>query len=307
VPSLLLLVVYLIKIKAISFHFTISSVTKRLYKRMATFGLFLFSGIMLNVISRTSDIIIISSQSVKGLSDTAVFVVASYFISIMEVPQKSMASTTLPFFAEAWKNKDLKKIHSLYQKTSLNMLLIGFGIAGLIILNIDNCISFLGDTYKPMKLLVLILATGKILDLGTGQNGQILLLSKYWKVDFISNILFVFMAIPLNFFLIKSMGLMGAAYASLIALGIFNLIRFIYIWFIFKMQPFTKQTLYGILIFLVLVAVIYVIPFLHDIYTDSIVRTLLFSILYVGAIKWANVSTDITALINNLFKKIGIA
>jgi hypothetical protein len=39
--------------------------------------------------------------------------------------------------------------------------------------------------------LLIILGIGKLIDLGTGLNSQILQLSKYWRIDLFTNMLFV--------------------------------------------------------------------------------------------------------------------
>jgi O-antigen/teichoic acid export membrane protein len=275
-----------------------------LYEKIVAFGLFIFSGTVLNVVSRTVDVIIISSQSTAGLKDTAVFVTATYLITLMEVPQRSIVSIATPIIAEAWKDRNISKIMWLYQKTSLNLLIIGLAIWGCILLNMDNAIKFLGSTYAPMKEIVVIMGIAKLIDLGTGLNSQILLLSKFWKIDFITNTLFVVMSIPLNYILINEYGVIGSAFANLIALSLFNFIRFFYIWKLFKLQPFTAQTFYALLIALVCIAVLYFIPSIPNIFIDVFVRSVLFLICFATAILSFKISADINSLYNLGLEKL---
>ncbi|MES1222967.1 MAG: hypothetical protein ABUT20_46170, partial [Bacteroidota bacterium] len=69
-----------------NFNTTISKLTMRLKSKMISFGLFVFGAQFLNVLSKTSDTVIISSVSDKGLVDTAVFTVATYVVALMEIP-----------------------------------------------------------------------------------------------------------------------------------------------------------------------------------------------------------------------------
>lgn len=303
VPSLLYLLWDIRKSKSYKFNLSISSVTRRLWRKMFSFAFFILSGNVLNILSRTIDTIIIASQSTNGLTDAAIFTIPTYIITLMDVPQRSMTSISIPIISEAWKEKNRAKILMLYQKTSLNLLLIGLLIFGTIYLNADNMVNFLGPTFAPIKEIILILGIAKILDLGTGLNSQILLLSKYWKIDFITNMLFVICAIPLNYFLIKSNGVIGAAYANLIALSFFNSIRFIYIWKLFKMQPFSLKTLLLFAISIICFLLIYFIPTISNIYFDSAMRSVLYIGLFSFCILKFNVSEDISELLLNFKNK----
>src|SRR4051812_15409510 len=127
-PAVIVLLVYLISTGNFPINFSISSVTRRMFKRMISYGALIFSGSMLNVVSRTIDVIFLASQSAGGLSDANVFSYGSYMISIMDVPQRSIAAIATPIISQAWKDKNTKQILEIYQKTSLNLLIVGFFI-----------------------------------------------------------------------------------------------------------------------------------------------------------------------------------
>ncbi|MBS1656261.1 MAG: polysaccharide biosynthesis protein [Bacteroidetes bacterium] len=272
--------------------------------RIIIFSLFIFSGQALNVLARTLDSIIISSQSKGGLKDTAVFTVAVYLVTLMEVPMRGMTGIATSMIAQAWKDKDMKTIYELYQKTALNLLIPGLGILGLLLLNMHGAILFLGPTYKPMATVIVILGTAKIIDLGTGLNSQILLSSKHWKIDFISNMFLVFMAGIFNYLLVRKMGIIGSAYATLIAFTIYNFVRFVIIWKLFKMQPFTLENLKTIAIALICFLLCWLIPAINDLYLDVIVKSIPFMLIYGFLIIKANISKDINDLYYGAFNRI---
>ncbi len=277
-------------------QFSISKVTSRLKGKMFSFGLFVFGGAMLNIIARTNDTIIIASQSSGGLSDAAVFTIATYLVTVMDVPQRSLISITTPFIAEAWKNRNLAKIDSLYKKTALNLLVLGMAIFSLVLLNIGDATKFLGQDYQALGMIVLISGIAKLIDLATGLNTQILLLSKYWKFEFLTNMLLVALSIPLNYWLTKKYNVIGPAYGNLIALLVFNFTRFLMIWRIFKLQPFTvengKAILIGILVFLI----IYIIPDTGNIFLNVAIRSVSFILVFGWLILKFNISADIAGL-----------
>ena len=113
--------------------------------------------------------------------------------------------------AYAWKEKDLKKIEDIYKKTALNLIIMGLGIWGLIMLNTHNAVGYFGSRYATLPTLLLLLGIAKLIDLGTGLNAQILLSSKYWRIDFFTSMCFVLISVPLNIFLVKKYNLIGAS------------------------------------------------------------------------------------------------
>lgn len=279
------------------FNPTPSSLTRRLKGKMVNFGLFLFGAQVLNLLSRTVDTFILTAKAERGLTDTAVFTIATYIITLMEIPQRSMNAITIPVLAESWKNKDLKNIEHVYAKSITNLLIIGLAMFAVILLNVHNLNSFLGKDYKGIQMVVLVLGIGKLIDLGTGANAQIIGTSSFWKVDFTTNVIYTILALPLNYILIAHYGLMGAAYSTVISLTLFNLMRFGFLWYKFNLQPYRWKDLLAIIIAVFFVMVTYYVPRLSSIYADAAVRTTLFCTLFFSIVYYLNLSTEINQLI----------
>jgi O-antigen/teichoic acid export membrane protein len=273
--------------------------------KMFSFGLFMFGGALLNIIARTNDTIILASQSAGGLSDAAVFTIATYLVTVMDVPQRSLVAISTPFIAEAWKNRDIGRIDSLYKKTSLNLMVAGLAIFSLVLLNINDAISFMGPAYQALALVVLVSGIAKLVDLATGLNTQILLLSKYWKLEFLTNILLVALSIPLNYWLTKKFNVMGPAYGNLIALTVFNLTRFLMIRKLFKLQPFSPEHIKAILIGLVCLAAGWAIPDTGNIFLNVALRSIVCMSLFTWLILRLRISEDITGVMGTVRKRLG--
>ncbi len=304
VPPVLILFFSLMKGGDLPLHFNISSVTKRLKNRIIVFSLFIFSGQVLNLLARTLDSIIISSQSPGGLKDTGIFTIATYFIALMEVPVRSMTGITFAVLSQAWKDKNLAKVFSVYRKTALNLLIAGLAIMGLIVLNIQNVITILGETYRPMAEVVLILGFSKLIDLGTGLNSHLLLSSKHWKIEFVTNIFLVVMAGVFNYLLVRKYGIIGSAWATLIAFTIYNTVRFLLIWRLFKMQPFTVKNLWAILFAAAAITLAWIIPGRFPVIIDSFIKSGLFVLIFGFLILRFRVSEDINSLYLRLRQKL---
>jgi O-antigen/teichoic acid export membrane protein len=245
------LFLYLKKKHRIVFTIKTSFVTRRMSKRMVPFGIFVFLISFCSVLGKTFDTILISS--VLDLSFVGIFTFITYLTSIMEAPQRGLIAASIPVIAQAWKDKDLGRINRIYKKSAINMLLFSGFIFGLIALNFHNAFAIfhLDPLYLQGETAFLLLGLSKITELGTGVNSQIIVTSRYWRVDFLTNVLLLVILIPLNYLLVRQMGINGIALATLIAYLLFNAVRFSFIWMKFRMQPFSWKTLVTIGILLV--------------------------------------------------------
>ena len=288
----------LVRSRAFKLVFQRSTVTRKLSSSMVKFGGAYFLGNILNVVAKTNDTIIIASQSTGGLADAAIFTIATYLITVMDVPQRSMVSAALPQIAQAWKDKDLAKLDRLYKKTALNLLVIAAGILGVVMLNIPAFIHVLGPTYAGMSILMIILGVSKLIDLGTGMNGHILQLSRHWKIDLFTNMFFVVISIVLNYWLTRSYGILGTAVGSLIAIILFNFIRFYYIKRIYGLQPFSWRNGVTLLVAGALTFALYSIAFHDFIWVNLAIKSTLFILAFSFIVIRFNISPDITELYN---------
>ena len=80
--------------------------------------------------------------------------------------------------------------------------------------------------------------------MGTGVNALIIGTSSFWRFEFVSGIILLSLMLPLNWFLTRQYGIQGPAISSLIGFTIYNLIRYIFLYRKFKMQPFNEKTFY---------------------------------------------------------------
>ena len=252
---------------------------------------------------------------VNGLEKSGSLLIATYFITVTQIPQRSIVSVSVPVISESWRNNDMKNIQEVYQKSANNMLWAGGFIYLCILFNINEILSFLPESYYEIKWVVYILGFAKLIDYATGVNQNILALSrKNWKLDFYTNILLVVLLIPLNYFLIKKMGIIGAASANVIGFFIYNFVRTLYLYLALKLSPFNGQNVRLIAVILVLLVLLIV----YGRYTDikifhfwsiagiMAIKTFLFGVGYLGILYLTNASDDLRNMLisNSIGKKI---
>lgn len=291
------LFIYLRRKHAISFTLKTSVVTRRLKDKMIPFGLFISLVSFFGILAKTFDTILISS--VLDLSYVGIFTFITYLTSIMEAPQRGLIAASLPVIAQAWKDKDLGRIFRIYQKTSINMLLFSGFIFALVWMNLHNAfdIFHLDPIYLKGETALIILGVTKILELGTGVNSQIILTSRYWRMDFVTTVILLVTLIPLNYLLVRKYGITGTAWATFIAYLLFNSIRFVYIWIKFKMQPFTFQTLIAIIILIVNYFLVSTFVKVDSPLLEAVLQTSVYTVLSAFLIIKLKVSEDV----NNVY------
>lgn len=278
------------------FTTTLSPVTRRMGGKMINFGLFLFGAQFLNLLSRTADTFILTAKASRGLTDTAVFIIATNVVTLMEIPQRSMTSITIPILSELWRDKNLKQIGNIYTKSVTNLLIIGLVMFSLTCINVHNLANYLGKQYSGIEPIIILMAIGKLIDLGTGANAQIIGTSNYWKVDFTTNVIYTLLALPLNYILIAHFGLMGAAYSTVISLTFYNLMRFAFLWYKFGLQPYKLNDLLAVAIAIACTFIVGAIPVQFNFIIDAAIRTGIFCILFAPALYMAGVSFEFNEL-----------
>lgn len=299
---LLALLVYLHQHHFLHFTFKVSKVTRRLSGKMATYSFSLLGAILFSLLAKNIAPLILAST--KGLGDVAYLTIVNYVSTLILIPQRSISAIGLPVLAQAWKERDMKKIDEVYTKSSLLQLIYGLFIFLVIWLNIDNFFQLLPANYSQGKYVVLYLCIARVIDMGTGLNSQVLATSRFWRYDLYSSIVLLALSFPLNYFLIRDFGMTGSGYAELISISVFNLIRYVFIWMKFGLQPFTVNTLKAIGVALVAYLGTMWIPFIIHPFIDIAIRGALFAVIFVSLILALRVSDDINSTVYSTIDKL---
>jgi len=97
--------------------------------------------------------------------------------------------------------------------------------------------------------------------------------------------------------LIPAYGIVGAAFATMIARFIYNLISWAYVYFKFKMQPFTWNYFSLLLIGLTAYLAASFIPSFNWFIWEIIVQSSVFCLLYISLLYFSGFSEDISQTI----------
>ncbi|HEY9363560.1 MAG TPA: polysaccharide biosynthesis C-terminal domain-containing protein [Chitinophagaceae bacterium] len=301
--SFFALLVYIVRMKKLNIVMEVSRVTKKFKKKIFTLIGFVYGGSLISTTAQSVDIAAIASF--RGLNYAAVFDFGSYIANVIQVPLRSMISISVPVLSRAWKDKDFAAIKRIYTRSSINLLLIALFIFSMIWLNYDDAIHALNlnPIYEEGKWVVFFLGLKNIIDMGTGVNGQIIGTSTYWRFDFLSGMVLLLLAVPLNIILVKEYGIIGSAWSNLGAYIIYNGIRILFLWRKFRMQPFTIKTIVAILHAIICFTICYYLFRNTHYWQGIILRSSTFLILYLPSAYLLNLSPDIKPLIGTIKKR----
>lgn len=298
------LLIYLIWKKEFHITFTISRVTRKFYKKMVSMASLIYVGSTIYTIATFIDAIII--MSLLGTDAVGIFSLGFVVSGLVQAPQRGAVAASIPVLSKAWKDKDYEKINLIYQRSGINLLIASLGIFLLVWLNYADAVHTfkLKPAYLQSQWIFFFLGLARVIDLGTGVNSQIIGTSTFWRFEFISGMILLALAVPLNYYLVKHNGIIGAGYSTLISYSIYNLIRIVFLEKKFKMHPFSVKTLYAILFgtgsFIICY---YAFRSLHG-FIPMLLRSLVFTSLYVGAIIYFDLTPDVLSVWDNFRNRI---
>lgn len=305
----LILLLNLLFTKHFSINFHPSRVTKKFFKKILSLVGFVFTGGLVFTISGVFDSILIAAVLPNGLAMAAIYTLAQNVASLIQAPQRGIISSSIAGLSKAWKDKNMPKINRIYHSSSINMLIFSTGMFALIWLNFSDGVHtfHLQQAYIDAKWVFFFIGMMRIIDMGTGVNGQIIGTSTNWRFDFITGMILLLMTLPMNYIFTKYyFGLKGPAIANLITFTTYNAIRFFFLYKKYKLQPFTPQSGYTLLLGIGSYYLCFLLFGDWHGFLAMTVRSICFMAIYAGGCIWLQLSPDLAPVWNTLLKKLGI-
>jgi O-antigen/teichoic acid export membrane protein len=297
------LLIYLIWKKELHFTFTISRVTKKFYKKIVSLASLIYVGGTVLMIAQFIDTIVI--MSVLGTADVAIFALGSVVAGLVQAPQRGAVAASIPTLSKAWKDKDYDKINLIYQRSGINLLIASLGIFLVIWLNYADAVKTFGlkPDYLQSQWIFFFLGMARIIDLGTGVNAQIIGTSVFWRFELLSGIILFLLITPLSYLLVKQFGILGAGYSNVISFTVYNIIRIIFLQKKFNMHPFSRKTIYSIMIAFVCFSICYYTFRNFHGFFAIVLKSSVFTSLYAGSIIYFDLSPDVLPVLASIKKR----
>ncbi len=265
-------------------------------------GFMLLAGIGSNVVTKVDAFMI---SSMIGLGSTGIYTISFFMTAVIEIPSRATLQISAPFVSESLENNDLPRLKDLYIRYSSNQAIIGGLLLVLLWANINSIFELMpnGDIYEAGKYVVLFIGLGKLIDVSTGINNQILIYSKYHRYLILFVVMLGIITVTGNYLLIPILGITGAAIASLSSYFIINTAVILFIYRKLGIQPFTVKTLKIIFLIALAFLVNYLLPDLDSWFFDSLYRSLILLGIFVGFTYFYKLSEDLNSIVRKALTK----
>jgi len=190
----------------------------------------------------TLDALMLASLSPHGLRSVAIYNVAVFIVSFLQMPYRSMLTASFPILNKVYLSGDQNELRSIFLRSSMNILIASVAMLLLIVSNLSNATRILPGGYEGIVPVVLVLLIGRMVDLATGMNDQLLSISGFYKYNFYISILLVLLLVVFNRILIPIYDAVGAASAATLALVIYNILKYAIVRRMLKIQPFSTKS-----------------------------------------------------------------
>ena len=238
-----------------------------------------------------------------GLSSSGIYGIIYFIATLVMISSKSLRKISSIVIAEAWKRNDLGSIKMIYHKSTINQLVIGIWIFGGIFINLDQLFYIIPD-YETGRLALIILMVGFLVEMLSGVSGIMISGSKFYKyfsiqafVSIVTLVLFCMLFIPL-------WNINGTAVAVSLNYFIFAIIRFVFLYKRFALQPYGKKHVLILLFGLAALTADYFIPVISGFPVDFIVRSTVFTCLFLVPVVIFKCSDELNELMVKMYIRI---
>ncbi|MFH6997026.1 lipopolysaccharide biosynthesis protein [Flavobacterium sp. FlaQc-57] len=298
--AFLITMLYAFSIQKPTFQFTIPTNTKDIL--VYTFYIIL-SGSVANLLLDGDKMMLNQYMKIENI---AFYSVATYIALVISVPSRAMHQIVYPITAKLMHENKYDELNILYKKTSINLQIVGGFVMLCIFVNINQLYELVPKEYSGGVSVVFMIGLSKYFDLILGNNNAIIFNTKYYRMVLYLGLMLVALTIILNMIFIPIFGIFGSAFATLLSITLYSLAKLLFVVKKLHLYPFTKQTVYSILLTSALFLMFYFWEFPFYQLISIALKSILVTILYVYLNYKFKISSDINKLIDNLLQKVGI-
>lgn len=262
-------------------------------------SLIIIAGSVANVILEIDKFMI---NRYENIENVAYYAVAIYIATVIGVPYRSMNQIVNPLTAKFLNEKNKTDLKILYKKSSLTLFIISGFIFLIVILNINELYKLINESYMEGLIVVFTIGIVNLSDSLLGNNNAILFNSDYYRMVLFLGVFLAVLTIVLNIVFIPLYGINGAAFATFIAVFIYNVSKIIFVYRKFNMLPFSANTAKVTFLLLVSFSVFYFWEFSFHPVINIVLKSILISISYGSLVYALNLSDDISSLLNKIFR-----
>jgi O-antigen/teichoic acid export membrane protein len=264
-------------------------------KPIASLSLYgVFIGFSTIAISQIDSILI---NFFKDTAHTGIYAITFYYGTLVILPSRAIFRIAPSFIAEAFKQNDMDRVNIIQFKSCLNQLLVGTGIFLLLWLNIDNVFKILPPEYLAGKYVILFIGLANLISMAGGLSSQIITNSNYYRYNGLFVVIYLVLTVLLNILLIPVLGIKGAAISAMISMLVFNILKFVFIYRKFEIQPYKQNHIRILLIGVITYIITALFTYPENLILNIFLKSSLFSVLFILMNYFTHTSEDFIEMI----------
>lgn len=253
---------------------------RRLRRSMTTYSVFTLSASMAGIVLGSMDQLMIGALLKDALPHVAHYAVAFYFGSVIAAPARALQQAATPLLADAWRRNDRGMIDMLYRRSAFVQTLTSGFLFLVMMTSVDDVFELLPAEYAEAGEVAVVTGLAYLLTSAIGLSVGIISMSRSYRLDAWSSVSMLLINVIACFFLIRSMGILGAAYATLLSLVVVNGYRTWFLWRRYKLWPFDRRTLLIVLLIAVPALLLPWLPLTGDPWIDLPLRAAICALLF---------------------------
>ncbi len=238
------------------------------------------------------------SDPLEAESLLGVYGIMFFAASLINIPSRNLRQIASVVVAEEWKNLNLKKINDIYKQSANTLLVVGSLLFLIGWVCLEPVLTFLPPEYVNGIYVFFFLGLGRVIELGTGINIDIIETSRIYKYNTYFNLVLAVLVLIFNLVGIYYYGIVGAAFGSFLAQTIINFLRGYYLYKEFKLWPFDLNLFKAFSLFLVLLALSFFLNYEAAPIYQIIINLLGFGGVYIIAGYYLNFSENLNKVVD---------
>ncbi|MEM9991714.1 MAG: oligosaccharide flippase family protein [Bacteroidota bacterium] len=306
ISGVIVLIIYLIQLGEFHVKPNFAFISPQLRREMSAYALYAILVGSAPILAQSIDSLMVTTLvNAESNGDYNIF---RFMSNTIDIALFALVAISAPIISTKFEEEDMEGIKRLYQKTSVNGLVVGSLIFIGIYCNLDDLLhlTWKYEVLAPLKAVFVYLGLAKLFDVATSLNSQIIGFSKYFRFNFWVIILFAIINLINNYLFIQYWGFstVGAAMATCISIFSYNAIRLLFIWWKFKMLPFTKEV--GVLIVLALLVGYFGVqlPLHLSPLLNMVIRSLFIVGSYSFLVLYFRISDDVNQLVRKYWEAL---
>ena len=268
-----------------------SILNKTMLKTMLGFGFTIFGAGVASMAIKLLDAVVLGKFVHIGL--VGIYGIAAFIPTFIEAPVTALDKVANSRVAHSFQQCDMENIRKIYFQSSRFLFLLGGLLFLLVVLNVKFLFTWLPPEFIAGVPVVKILSLAALFNLMTGSNSAIIFNSEKFRAGALALIAVAVFNFILLLILIPEYGIEGAAWATCISSFAFNLFKYSFIYFKFRLQPFDLKTVFIVCAILFGFAAGSVLPVIGNVMIDVAVHSLAGALGYFLIVWYTGAASDL--------------